>query len=193
MFIDGKNAYRGCSSEPGLGKTYCNQHVHQCVECSENGCNDKSLEWSKEKLSCIKCKSIDGKKCNEIDDDFAAEECAPVAEGYDSECYTYTGIEGVERGCLYEASGNVQRKSCTLCKDSRCNHVAAVPTVHVEFYNENIKVEAPVKQSNVVQPKIGYAGKMEPGKPFDKKPRKYPKDSCFTYINKDKAIKGCKL
>lgn len=94
-------------------------------------------------LSCIKCKSIDGKKCDEIDDDLVAEECTPLVKGYENECYTFAGNDGVERGCLYEASVDVLKKctdkdSCTLCKDSGCNRVKAVNTVPVASDNENV-------------------------------------------------------
>lgn len=143
-FSDGSIAYRGCKSDPGnsFGKDFCFEHPHQCVECSKRGCNNNPLKWDK-KLSCVKCKPIDENSCNLVSDDFKASECAPTAQGYNNGCYIYVEKGKTERGCLYEASIDVQTEcenfyseSCTLCNSSDCNRAKIPASVSEDdFFN----------------------------------------------------------
>lgn len=128
IISDGSFAYRGCMSDESNGKNFCLEHSKQCRKCSELACNNDPIVWGKT-LTCLKCSTRENENCDQVDDNVASVECGPTVSGYENHCFTNVNRSDVQRGCLFEATEDIQNNcynstdtSCLLCSESNCNH-----------------------------------------------------------------------
>lgn len=129
MFSDGKQAYRGCTSDEHHlpGKQFCAKYANQCRQCPNRGCNDDHPVIISD-VSCIKCTSTNNIDCISVENNIEATRCAPFAVGYINYCFTHLGNGTVSRGCilentqLHEDCNSWHSISCQECLGNNCNN-----------------------------------------------------------------------